>query len=637
MLQRVGLSLIVLVATVPFLGKAFHVDDPLYLAVARQILEKPWDPFGAEILWEKSDESLFDADFNPPLWSYLMAGVLKLSGEPSVTVEPAGMDDRGTQLFEASPASRLPEITMHVLESVFVAAAIVALYLLSKRWVRWPLTATALVALSPAMLPGQNVMLEGPVMAFWLWGIWCYLRGTETDDVRSVWATGVLAALAVLTKYTSGLLVLILLADIVRRRSWRSFWVLAPPVAAIALWSLHNWFVYDRLHALVIFSRAQTGGRESLGIRLGESWGRLLALFRAVGAITTLALPSWVIVSRRFGVWAMLLLVCVGAGVGYLGKADMSARLVDRDGREPDKIFPQDLPAHLIVFGFLGGIAIGGLALCWRQRNDRATGSERTPGRGSSDEFVLWLWLVAVLLFGVFATPFFAIRHLLPAIPPFVWLVLRRLDETFAGAARGIAGWVLVPTVAISTIAGFGVAKADYDWANWYRHLAIDVASRTVAAGRTREKTVWYTGHWGWAYYADRAGMRPYEPGRTRMGAGDFLLMPLVQTWELPPQELYPYLNGLMKPIQPRPRYVAWTGTEAIDTSLNWCLNGVRSITNEVHLYGCGTVSVPWRFSHKPLEYFSVIEVKTDPTPRDTPRAEHPRDTTSSPNDSSKN
>ena len=83
--ERFGLCFIVAAATVPFLGKAFHIDDPLYLAVARQILAKPWDPFGAEILWEKSPEYLFDADFNPPLWNYLMAGVLAITGEPTVT------------------------------------------------------------------------------------------------------------------------------------------------------------------------------------------------------------------------------------------------------------------------------------------------------------------------------------------------------------------------------------------------------------------------------------------------------------------------------------------------------------------------------------------------------------------------
>src|SRR6266516_648125 len=131
-----GLCLIVLAATVPFLGKPFHIDDPLYLAVARQILQKPWDPFGAEILWEKTPESLFDADFNPPLWSYFLAGAVAITGEPAVITEPAGETAQGTPAFSVT-SSRVPEIAAHLLESAFVAAAIVALYLLGRRWVRW--------------------------------------------------------------------------------------------------------------------------------------------------------------------------------------------------------------------------------------------------------------------------------------------------------------------------------------------------------------------------------------------------------------------------------------------------------------------------------------------------------------------
>ena len=39
----------VLVSTLPFVNKAFHIDDPAYVAVARNVLEDPLRPFaGAE-------------------------------------------------------------------------------------------------------------------------------------------------------------------------------------------------------------------------------------------------------------------------------------------------------------------------------------------------------------------------------------------------------------------------------------------------------------------------------------------------------------------------------------------------------------------------------------------------------------
>ena len=52
----------------------------------------------------------------------------------------------------------------------------------------------------------------------------------------------------------------------------------------------------------------------------------------------------------------------------------------------------------------------------------------------------------------------------------------------------------------------------------------------------------------------------------------------------------------------------------AIDTAVNWCLTGVRSISNEVHLYGPGTLTVPWQFSHRTLDLFNVIEVQEEKT-----------------------
>jgi hypothetical protein len=94
------------------------------------------------------------------------------------------------------------------------------------------------------------------------------------------------------------------------------------------------------------------------------------------------------------------------------------------------------------------------------------------------------------------------------------------------------------------------------------------------------------------------------------MNEGDFLLLPQVQTWELPPKELYPFLKGRMRPIAPVPRTPEVTGIARLDRALHWCVSGVRSISNEVHLYGSGTVTVPWRFSRRPLDLFTVVDVQ---------------------------
>ena len=50
-LSSLAAACIVVGCLVPFLGKAFHVDDPLFLWTARQIIEKPGDFFGTTVNW----------------------------------------------------------------------------------------------------------------------------------------------------------------------------------------------------------------------------------------------------------------------------------------------------------------------------------------------------------------------------------------------------------------------------------------------------------------------------------------------------------------------------------------------------------------------------------------------------------
>ena len=592
--QVLALTFIILIATVPFLGKAFHIDDALYLYVARQILEKPWDPFSAEVLWEKVPESLFDANFNPPLWNYLMAGVLALTGEPTVKIKQG----------ITPSAARTPEIALHLLESCFVAAAILATFLIARRFVRWPLTATMLVVLSPAMLPGQNVMLEGPLLAFWLWGLWSHLRAIETNDVRWVWISGMFSALGVLTKYTSALLLIIVLVHTVRRRYWQGLWCLIPPVAALGLWSLHNLVLYDRAHLLVIFNRIQTGERQGQGVDLVEAWGRVFALFRCVGAVTALAIPIIYVMARRFGIWAAISLLVLATGLSWTGMWDMSNRLFLlglqlEDATTDNLVTKYSGTIHALIFGASGAFALVGLMIVSCRQVKRCL--------SSGDEFVLWTWLGCVVSFCVLAVPFLAVRHVLAGILPLVCLVLRRLEEVLdahRSNGRWVLGWTAIPTV----LCGFLVAKGDYDFAEWYRHIALDVSSEVVQRGRKHGVDVWFTGNWGWAYYAQRVGMKPFVEGTSDMKPGDFLLLPLIQTWKLPSAEMGVHLHNLWNL---RPDLETADRSNSIwQVVPRWCLNSFRTISVETQYYSGGTVNLPWRVSRKPLDDFAVTEYR---------------------------
>ena len=59
----------VVTALAPFLNKAFHIDDPLFLWMAQQISTHPADPYAFAVNWYTTTEPMFSIMQNPPLSS----------------------------------------------------------------------------------------------------------------------------------------------------------------------------------------------------------------------------------------------------------------------------------------------------------------------------------------------------------------------------------------------------------------------------------------------------------------------------------------------------------------------------------------------------------------------------------------
>src|SRR5437660_12178820 len=63
----------VIAALVPFLNKAFHIDDPLFLWMAQQLSQHPAVPYGFSVNWYLSATPMFSIIQNPPLNGYYIA------------------------------------------------------------------------------------------------------------------------------------------------------------------------------------------------------------------------------------------------------------------------------------------------------------------------------------------------------------------------------------------------------------------------------------------------------------------------------------------------------------------------------------------------------------------------------------
>ena len=203
----------VIAALVPFLNKAFHIDDPLFLWMAQQVSQHPADPYGFSVNWYVSAKPMFSIMQNPPLNAYYMALAVKFLG--------------------------WSELAMHGAFLVPAIAAVLGTFFLAQRLSGSPLLGALLVLFTPVFLvSATTVMCDVWLLALWVWSVDCWLRGLERDSYWLLLLASLLAAAAALTKYFGVSLVpLLAVYTLVRERrfTYRLLFLLLP-VAIIGVY-----------------------------------------------------------------------------------------------------------------------------------------------------------------------------------------------------------------------------------------------------------------------------------------------------------------------------------------------------------------------------------------------------------------
>src|SRR5690348_379808 len=68
-----ALAAAAIVLLLPFAGKAVHIDDPLFIWSAKQIVAHPFDPYGFSVNWYGVTRAMHEVTKNPPGAAYYMA------------------------------------------------------------------------------------------------------------------------------------------------------------------------------------------------------------------------------------------------------------------------------------------------------------------------------------------------------------------------------------------------------------------------------------------------------------------------------------------------------------------------------------------------------------------------------------
>ncbi len=419
------IALLALGLCVPFLGKAFHIDDPLVVWTGQQILTSPLDFYGYAANWYGTTESMAAINQNPPGAAYYAAIFGAIFG--------------------------WGEVAMHASVALLFACLVCGVYLLARQMGAAALMSALVALFAPGVfVSAGTVMTDLPMTTCWVWGVTLWVRGLESKSPVTNGVAAVVIALGVLTKYFAISLVPLLLVFTAMsgRRAWPRAALLLIPVLALAG---YEWFTHRQYgvgHFLASVGYA-SGYQESYGLNISRKVVTGLA-FLGAGAAPDLFLAPvlWRGVGR---VVAGVSFVAVLAGVAVSWRLGWNPS-------ETGKVLPGWFWVQYAVWIFAGLHVLALVVAELWERRDRWS-------------VLLGLWIVGTLFFGMFLYHFVNIRVLLPALPAVALLCGRRLAtlEMFPriGAKAGLA---------VSLVLSLLVALADAHLADAGREAAAVLA-----------------------------------------------------------------------------------------------------------------------------------------------------------------
>lgn len=463
------LTLLVLVCLTPFLGKAFHIDDPLFVWAGKQIAQHPGNPYGFTVTWYTEPEQMSDVTQNPPLAAYYIAAAGGILGWSEAALHGAFL---------------LPAL-----------AVILGTYFLARRFTRWPLLAGAATLAAPGFLASSTgVMCDTMMVALWIFATLFWLEGLERRRPALLAISGLLIALCAVTKYFGmALIPLLLLYSVARERrvgSWIVYLLL--PVAALVGYEYWTKALYGR--GLVGGAADYAQSNNSVGL-----YKALLGLSFAGGCALPALTFAPVIWSRR----AILLGGTVAGLAGLLvgmGGLNMSAAIA------PDHRNVLSLQLALFIAGGMGTLALA--FADWRRNRD-------------ANSVLLLLWVLGTWVFASFVNWTVNARSVLPMIPAVAILLARRLEAlgTLGGKLRMTK---LVVPLAVSAAVALWVTWADASLANSAREAARYVRNHLSKPG----VNVSFEGHWGFQYYMQAYRYQPIDFRYFHVGNGDLVVIP---------------------------------------------------------------------------------------------------------------
>ncbi|MFQ5353949.1 MAG: hypothetical protein ACE5DR_03280, partial [Thermodesulfobacteriota bacterium] len=132
---------------------------------------------------------------------------------------------------------------------------------------------------------------------------------------------------------------------------------------------------------------------------------------------------------------------------------------------------------------------------------------------------LLLLWVMGTFIFAAFINWTNNGRSNLPMLPAVGILIARAIERRYDVTAL-TKRWRLYAPLAPALILALFVSHADYAFANSGRDVARMLNEKYISKG----ETLWFQGHWGFQYYMEAYGARPFDRNTPRIRTGDLMV-----------------------------------------------------------------------------------------------------------------
>ncbi|MBI5242326.1 MAG: glycosyltransferase family 39 protein [Elusimicrobia bacterium] len=463
---------------VPFMGKAYHIDEPFFLAIAGHILRDPLRPLTFVFNWYGQAVPMAEINNTPPLFPCLLALALKMTG---------GREWLTRFAF-------LP----------FDLLAAAALYLSAARFLKRPLLPVLIILAMPAYLINMgHLMPEKPAAAFGFAGLYALLRALDDDRGDWYWGSALLLGASLLSKYLGAVFLLpaagyALHRKVAPRRIAAYLALSAAPLAAV--------FLIDAASGGSAGAAAWTTTAKAAGAWWSGWFHKSRAFLAFVGGCGVVT-AFWPYSLRRGRTAAA---VCAAAAAAlFLPMFDSTpVRVIDR------------LTGIILASGGLLGLA----------RMFSAGGRLAYPPTPGWALWAPWVLSASMLQLAVYWSVMS--RAILFLLPPLVFWMAEVLENEWSGEKlRRLYGLSLAGTLALT----LSLALADYRCASAQASMARQMSEDYISKGRK----VWFTGHWGLQYYMERSGAAALDwskGGWDETKPGDMVLTSVVNSNQLVPK-----------------------------------------------------------------------------------------------------